>query len=161
MPHVRSRAEAEAIVRAGRYHPQGRRGISGGRTTGFGSIDLIGYLQQANREILLVAMIEDQAGVEAIDDIVSVPGIDMVLEGAVDLSQSYGLPGQHQHPTVQAAIQTVARACQRQGVPFCAVPRAPEQLGQWRRNGVNAFLLGDDRAVAFRAFKAHLAGFKS
>lgn len=64
---------------------------------------------------------------ENIDTIVSVTGIDLVLEGSIGLSQSYGVPGQAQHPDVQAAILAVADACQRQGVPFCAVPRLPKQ----------------------------------
>lgn len=156
VPHVRSRAEAEQIVRAGRYYPDGRRGISGGRTTGFGAIDLVHYFGCANREILLAVMIEDQAGVEAIDEIAGVLGIDMVLEGAVDLSQSYGVPGQHQHPEVQAAIHAVAATCQQKGVAFCAIPRAAGQLDKWREQGINAFLLGDDGGVAFRALKQHV-----
>lgn len=160
VPRVRDRAEAEQIVRAGRYYPEGQRGISGGRTTGFGAVDLVRYFERANREILLVVMIEDQAGVEAIDEIAEVSGIDMVLEGAVDLSQSYGVPGQHQHPEVQAAIHAVAATCRQKGVAFCAIPRSPDQLGKWRRQGVNAFLVGDDRGVAFRALRAHVTGFK-
>lgn len=160
VPHVRSRAVAEQVVHAGRYHPLGQRGISGGRTTGFGTIDLPAYFKRANSEIMLVVMIEDREGVESIDEIASVPGIDMVLEGAVDLSQSYGVPGKHQDPSVQEAIHTVAKSCRRHGVPFCAIPRAPDQLGKWVGQGVNAFLLGDDRGVAFRALKAHVAGFK-
>ncbi|MDZ4262665.1 MAG: aldolase/citrate lyase family protein [Pseudomonadota bacterium] len=160
VPHVRCRAEAEQVVRAGRYHPLGQRGISGGRTTGFGTVDLPTYFKRANSEIMLVVMIEDREGVAAIDEIAAVPGIDMVLEGAVDLSQSYGVPGKHQDPCIQEAINTIAKSCQHHGVPFCAIPRAPEQLDKWIGQGVNAFLVGDDRGVAFRALKAHLAGFK-
>ncbi|WP_305908594.1 aldolase/citrate lyase family protein [Methylomarinum sp. Ch1-1] len=44
-------------------------------------------------EILVAIMIEDRSGVDNLKRILSVPGIDMVLEGAVDLSESYGVPG--------------------------------------------------------------------
>lgn len=159
VPHVRTRAEAEQIVAASRYHPLGARGISGGRTTGFGTIDLATYFERANLEIMVVVMIEDREGVENIDDIVSVPGIDMVLEGAIDLSQSFGVPGNAQHASVQAAIARIAAACERHGVPFCAIPRAPEQFERWFHQGVRAFLLGDDRAVSFRAIRANVARF--
>lgn len=161
VPHVRSRADAEQAVAASRYHPLGSRGISGGRTTGFGTIDLPTYFNRANAEIIVMAMIEDREGVDNLDAILSVAGIDMVLEGAIDLSQSYGVPGQAQHPEVQAAIDKIATACERHAVKFCAIPRAADQLGRWKARGVQAYLLGDDRGVSFRALKAHVSGMRS
>lgn len=156
VPHVCSRAEAGQAVAASRYHPLGCRGISGGRTTGFGTIGLAEYFERANAEIMVVAMIEDREGVDNIDAILSVEGIDMVLEGAVDLSQSFGKPGQPQDGEVRAAIDRMADACGRHGVHFCAVPRSAEQMLGWKARGVRACLLGDDRGVGFRALKAHL-----
>jgi 4-hydroxy-2-oxoheptanedioate aldolase len=160
VPHVRSRDEAELAVASAYYHPRGTRGIAGGRTTGFGTLSLPAYFERANRELMVVAMIEDQEGVEAIEGIVSVPGIDMVLEGAIDLSQSLGVPADAQHPSVQAAIARISQACRSGGVPFCAIPRAPGQCERWREQGVQAFLLGDDRATAFRAMKQVLASYR-
>lgn len=160
VPHVRNRAEAEQIVAASRYYPLGSRGISGGRTTGFGRLALPEYFERANREILVVAMIEDREGVEQLESILSVPGIDLVLEGAVDLSQSFGLPGQMQHPEVCEAVQQIARVCVEKGIPFCAVPRSPSQMVEWQSQKIQAYLLGDDRRVSFRALGAHLGDFK-
>lgn len=130
------------------------------RTAGFGTIDLATYLARANSEIMVVAMIEDCAGVDNLDAILSVTGIDMVLEGAIDLSQSYGVSGQAQHPIVQEAIERIAAGCAARGIPFCAIPRIAEQAASWKARGVQAYLLGDDRGVSFRAIKAHLATFK-
>lgn len=161
VPHVRNRTDAEQAVAASRYYPLGSRGISGGRTTGFGAIDLPTYFERANREIMVVAMIEDKDGVENLAAILSVAGIDMVLEGAIDLSQSYSVPGQVQHPSVQAAIDKIASACSECQVKFCAVPRAADQLDGWKARGVQAYLLGDDRGVSFRALKAHLNGMRT
>ncbi|RJF95504.1 HpcH/HpaI aldolase family protein [Noviherbaspirillum saxi] len=157
VPHVRTRADAEQAVAASRYHPLGSRGISGGRTTGFGTIDLPTYFERANAEIMVVAMVEDSEGVGNLDAILSVAGIDMVLEGAIDLSQSYGVPGQAQHPSVQAAIDRIATACDQHEVKFCAIPRTADQLSRWKERGVQAYLLGDDRSVSFRALKAHVS----
>jgi 4-hydroxy-2-oxoheptanedioate aldolase len=158
--NLRTRAEAERAVAASRFHPLGKRSISGGRQTGFGTIDLATYFERANREIMVVVMIEDREGVENLDEILSVDGIDMVIEGAMDLSHSFGLPGQAQHPSVQDAVHAVARACTRHRVQFCAIPRVPGQLEFWREQGVQAHLLGDDRGVSFRALKGHLAGMR-
>lgn len=156
IPHVNSADEARLAVSASRYHPLGSRGISGGRTTGFGTLGLKDYFALANDEILVAMMIEDRAGVDAIDAILAVPGIGLVIEGAVDLSQSFGVPAEPLHPDVQAAVGHVASRSRAAGVPFCAVPRTDEQIEDWHRQGVNAFLMGDDRGIAFRALKAHL-----
>ena len=160
IPHVSSAEDVRAAVSASRYHPLGSRGISGGRTTGFGTLSLSDYFALANEEILVAVMIEDRAGVDAIDAILAVPGIDLVIEGAVDLSQSFGVPGKPLHPDVQAAIAHLADRSRAFGIPFCAVPRADGQIEAWRRQGVHAFLVGDDRGVAFRAFKSHLQDWR-
>lgn len=87
-------------------------------------------------------------------EMIGCAGYDFVI---LDLSQSYGMPGDAQHPEVQAAVARVAQACRAHGVPFCAVPRNPGQYPHWRAQGVLAFLLGDDRSIAFRALRQGLA----
>lgn len=157
VPHVRSQAEAEQIVAASRYHPRGSRGISGGRTTGFGRLTLPEYFERANKEIMVVVSIEDREGVEQLESIISVLGIDLVLEGAVDLSQSFGVPGQMQHPQVCEAVQRIAQMCTDKGIAFCAIPRSPSQMTDWQSRNIPVYLLGDDRGVNFRALAAHLS----
>lgn len=161
IPHVSSAEEARLAVSASRYHPLGSRGISGGRTTGFGTLGLKDYFALANTELLVAVMIEDRAGIEAIDSILATPGIDLVIEGAVDLSQSLGVPGEPLHVDVQAALQHVAARSRAAGVQFCAVPRADGQIADWHQQGVNAFLIGDDRGIAFRALKSHLGDWRN
>ncbi|WP_148862858.1 HpcH/HpaI aldolase family protein [Marinobacter fonticola] len=160
VPRVRNAAEARAVVNMARYAPQGERGITGGRTTGFGTLPLGRYLEQANREILVVLMIEDAEGLRNGEDIARVPGVDWLLEGAVDLSQSLGVPGEPLHPHVQEAIRGLAEACRTAGRHFCALPRTAEQLAHWRAWGAQAFLLGEDRSIMFRQLKAHLDNSK-
>ncbi|MFC4766594.1 HpcH/HpaI aldolase family protein [Effusibacillus consociatus] len=160
VPHVRTKEEAEAIVSASRYYPQGNRSLNGGRPAGFGKLDLQTYIQTANEEIMVVAMIENREGVEHIDEILSVPGIDMVLEGAADLSQSYGVPWQTRAPVVREALQRVQETASRAGVPYCAIPRAEEDFPAWHNKGVRVFVLGDERGTAFRALAAHLKKFE-
>jgi 4-hydroxy-2-oxoheptanedioate aldolase len=49
---------------------------------------------------------------------------------------------------------------QQKGVPFCAIPRVPEDFTFWKERRVQAFVLGDERGIAYRALKAHLSSFK-
>jgi 2-keto-3-deoxy-L-rhamnonate aldolase RhmA len=160
VPHIGSRSDADAAVRAARYAPAGMRSLNGGRVPGFGLIDLTEYIRRANDEVMVIAMIEDAEGVEALPEILSggsTGGIDLVLEGAADLSQSYGIPWQTRHPTVTAALRRIHTVCVERSVPFCAIPRTREDHDAWRRAGVTAFVLGEERGLAARVLRRHLA----
>ncbi len=90
VPMVNSRAEAEAVVQAARYAPLGQRSIGGQLHAANFDTDSATYYQRANDEILVVLMIEHVKAIEAIDDILSVPGIDVAFIGPNDLHQSMG-----------------------------------------------------------------------
>lgn len=156
VPHVRTRADIDAAVRAARYAPEGMRSLNGGRVPGFGRIDLTAYLAMANAEIMVIPMIEDASGVDSLAGILSGGGVDLVIEGAADLSQSLGVAWQTRHPRVQQALRQTQATCSSHGVPFCALPRTPEDHERWRSAGVRAFVLGEERGLAARALRSHL-----
>lgn len=160
VPRVNDMAEAQAVVAAARYAPQGQRGVTGGRTTGFGTLALGDYLVRANDEILVVLMIETRRGVDNLDAILHVPGVDWILEGAMDLALSYGVGPNVMHADVQQAIATVARKTRLAGARFCAIPRAPGQFERWREAGVDTFLLGEDRGILFRRLREYRDSFE-
>jgi siderophore synthetase component/2-keto-3-deoxy-L-rhamnonate aldolase RhmA len=154
VPRVENADEMRRIVAACKYHPEGTRSLNGGRPGSFGKHSLADYTVKANREVMVVPMIETQAGVENISEILSVPGIDLVLEGAADLSQSLGLPWRIADEPVQQALRRIQQACARAGIPYCAIPRADGDYQAWRARGVRTFVLGDERGIAFRALQA-------
>lgn len=158
VPRVRSGAGARAAVRAARHHPLGERGLDAGRAAGFGDVDLAELVRRADEEVLVAVMVEDRDGVEAIDEIVAVPGLDLVVEGAADLSHSLGVPWETSHPRVREALHAVEGACRRNGVGFCAIPRVPGDLDAGWDRGVRTFVLGEARSLAFRALRAPLTG---
>jgi staphyloferrin B biosynthesis citrate synthase len=110
---------------------------------------------------MVVAMIEDAEGVDTLDDILAVPGVDLVLEGAADLSQSYGVPWQTRHPVVREALTRIADTCRAHGVEFCAIPRTTDDHREWAARGVRAFVLGEERGIAARALRAHLEAHRA
>ncbi|WP_219418631.1 HpcH/HpaI aldolase family protein [Pseudonocardia nigra] len=156
VPHVRRRPDVDAAIRAARYAPEGMRSLGGGRVPGFGRIDLVDYVRRANAEIMVVPMIEDAEAVDDLPAILAGGGVDLVLEGAADLSQSYGVPWQTRHPRVRDAVRRVHTTCTEHGVPFCAIPRTRSDHEEWRAAGVRAFVLGEERGLAARALRAHL-----
>lgn len=156
-PRIRTAAAAQQAARLCHFAPFGERGLNATWHSRYGRDDLHAATHAARDQTLVVAMIEDAEGVEQADAIAAVPGIDIVLEGAADLSQSLGVTWQTRHPDVLAAVSRIDAAARRQGKTFCALPRAPEDFDTWRRSGCRMFVLGDDRGIARRAFTAHLS----
>jgi 4-hydroxy-2-oxoheptanedioate aldolase len=160
VPHVCSAREVQEAVRRARYAPDGMRSLNAGRPARFGIDDLASFVREANKQVMVVPMIEDREGVERIDEIVSVPGITMVLEGAADLSQSYGVAWQTSHRLVQRALRRIQCGVSQHRIPFCAIPRSPEEIAHWSRQGVRAFVLGEQRGIVLRGLRDHLQMFR-
>lgn len=88
-PMINSREEAEALVDACRYPPQGRRSNGPVRAGLYGGASP--YQERANDEILAIAMLETRQAIENFEAIMSVKGLDGVYFGPSDLAFSYGL----------------------------------------------------------------------
>lgn len=101
VPHVSTVAEAESIVRAARYSPLGERGLSPyTRVHNYSHQNLADSLHAANENTFIGILVEGEEGIENLDKIASVDGIDLIYLGIYDLSQSVGLPGQLNHERV-------------------------------------------------------------
>ena len=103
VPYIESAEAARAAVSAMRYGPRGIRGMAGmTRATRYGKVD--DYFTRAEEELCLVLQIESKAGLDAMEEIASVDGVDALFIGPADLSASLGHPGNTSHPDVVAAI---------------------------------------------------------
>lgn len=100
VPHVNTRAEAEAVVEAGKFAPLGKRGMFTSRQ-GFGVGD---YFKTANDQSLLIVLIEDIAAVQNLDEILKVDHIDVFFVAPNDLATSMGQIGNMGHPEVQRTV---------------------------------------------------------
>ncbi|QGL57058.1 Achromobactin biosynthetic protein AcsB [Pseudomonas coronafaciens pv. garcae] len=156
LPMIESPEQLADAITACKYHPLGRRSLNAGRPGSFGKHSLAQYVEAANQQIMVVAMIESAEGVRRAAEIAAVPGLDMILEGAADLSQSLGMPWQIDQPDVQQALSDTWQAAQAAGVAYCTIPRQPGDAARWLARGVKAFVLGDERGIAFRALHARL-----
>jgi len=112
VPHVMKRADAERVVEACRYPPQGRRGTCPRVRAGhYGLLNAKDYYAEANREVQAIILVEDPEALDRIDDILSTPGLDIVYIGLADLSQSMGFPGQGLNaPEIRNALNAVCEA---------------------------------------------------
>lgn len=151
VPRVTSEAEAAEAVRRARYAPRGIRGLNAGRLGRYGDCDLPALPARLDAETLVVAMIEDAAGLAAAPDIAGLDGIDGLLFGAADYSQAIGLPWQTGAPAVLAAGAAVARACREAGIHAFAIARSEADLPRLRDEGVAGLLVANDRGLLRRA----------
>ena len=90
IPYVNSRAEAEAAVSACKYPPEGTRGAAmSPRAARYGT-STSQYFADANRDMVVIVSVETQEAVENLDEILSVPGLDGIFIGPMDLAVSLG-----------------------------------------------------------------------
>lgn len=116
IPYVQSAEEAARAVAVVRYPPAGIRGVSLlTRATQFGRI--AGYGKTANAEICLIVQIETSESIDALDEIMSVDGVDAVFVGPADLAASMGHIGEPGHPEVKAIVEDVFRRIVAGGKP--------------------------------------------
>lgn len=104
IPMVETAAQARELVRAVTYPPHGIRGVGSAlaRASSFAAIP--DYLQTARNEICLLVQVENRAGLDALDEILKVEGIDGVFIGPSDLAADMGHIGAADAPEVEAAV---------------------------------------------------------
>ncbi|CAB3749531.1 4-hydroxy-2-oxo-heptane-1,7-dioate aldolase [Burkholderia sp. MSh2] len=115
VPMVQSADEARAAVAATRYPPHGVRGVGSALARASRWNRIGDYLHRANDEMAVLVQVETRAGLDAIDAIARVDGVDGVFIGPADLAADLGHLGNPGHPDVQAAIDGAIRAIKAAG----------------------------------------------
>lgn len=127
--HVQTAAQAESIVRAMRFFPEGERGMAPfTRMHDWSSENLAQKLAEANRWQLAGILVEDREGLENLDDMLAIAGLDLVYLGIYDISQVLGFPGQVDHPAVLEAVASAVRRIDAAGKVAGAVARDADHL---------------------------------
>jgi 4-hydroxy-2-oxoheptanedioate aldolase len=157
VPRVGSAAAARAALAAARYPPLGERGFGPGRAAAYGAD--AGYVERANRELVVGVQVETRSAVERIDEIVAVDDLDLVFVGPNDLALSLGLPGGPDDVELARVIADVldrARAAGRATGIFAA---SAADARRWLDHGAQLLVLGSDLlfvSLGARALRAEL-----
>jgi 4-hydroxy-2-oxoheptanedioate aldolase len=153
-PRCDDAAEAREVVRWAKFAPLGQRGIDGSSPDApYGSMRLTEYLQAANEQTFVAIQVEDQGGVNHAREIAAVEGVDVVFLGPGDFSILSGVPGQFDHPLVQAAIRDVAAAAQAAGKHWGMPCNTPEDSARLISLGARFFFHGTDILLLKSAFE--------
>ena len=111
VPMVETAEQAQHIVESAKYPPAGRRGAAFGVAhDDYLDGDIVEKMRHANSEGILIAQIETARGLDNVEKIAAVPGIDVLWIGHFDLTNSLGIPAQFEHPRYREAVRRVLEA---------------------------------------------------
>jgi 2-keto-3-deoxy-L-rhamnonate aldolase RhmA len=145
VPRVETRAQVEYIVSCAKYPPLGKRGCSVMKGhNDYQKAELHEFTTRMNQENLVILQIERKEAVEAIDDLLSVAGVDAIVFGPKDLALSLGRPENFEDAETQAAMDKVLRSCQEHGIIAGLHTPQIAALLDWHRKGVNLLTWSTD-----------------
>lgn len=157
-PVIESAAEARQLVAWSKPPPEGLRGACPETRSGrYFSSGMEGYLEAA-RDVVLTMMIESPAGVEAINEISCIPGVDLLMVGPLDLSASLGTtPDDHR---INEARLCAIRAAQENGIDVIESVFDAESIQTWSAHGSRIFSDAVDTVIFQRSLASRVQSFK-
>ena len=105
------------------------------------------------RDTVVMLMIEKKGAVDHLDEILALPGLDMIQWGGADYSMSVGMAGQRGNPEIQATEKRVIETALKYGVQPRAEIGSPDQARYYLDLGVRHFSIGTDLFVLYQWFK--------
>ncbi len=161
VPMVETEEQARLIVQSSKYPPAGRRGAAFGVAhDDYLGNDILETMRSANDEILLIAQIETVQGVENVERIAAVEGIDVLWIGHFDLTNSMGIPGQFTHPDYRRALDRVVDVCNRSGKAAGFMVSGVEDGRNMLAQGFRALAYWGDLWIYQRALRDGITGIR-
>jgi 2-keto-3-deoxy-L-rhamnonate aldolase RhmA len=158
LPFTSTPALARQAVAACRYPPAGLRG-SGADLAAFRWPAPGGYYDFADKNVMVVAIVENMEGLSNIDAIAGTPGIDVIFIGTSDLSFALGLRGEQEHPRLEAAVAKIAAAVRKHGKALGRPAWTVEQVRKFQKQGFQFFMVGMELDFMARGVAQFLAPF--
>ena len=160
IPYVQSEEEARNAVAYTRYPPEGLRGVAGTtRATRFGRVK--DYARRAHEEMCVLVQIENRAGLESLERIAAVEGVDGVFIGPADLHASLGYPGETANPEVMPIIDDAIRRIRHAGKAPGVLTGVEGDARRWLQCGGLFVAVGADLGLLARESEKLAAKFKS
>lgn len=144
---VNTKADAKRVVDAVKYPPMGTRAFGPGRHLGrhrYG-IDRKTYVDYWNQESIVMFLVESREGVDNLEDIVTVPGIDVMGIGQGDLAVDLGAPApRFGNPDCVKAVEKLLALCKPRGIQVRDIFGDMEMAMKWYAKGIRVFEWGFD-----------------
>lgn len=161
IPMVETVEQAQELVQAMHYPPKGVRGVGSAlaRASRWNQVD--NYLQQADQEMCLLLQIETVKGLENLNAIAALDGVDGIFIGPADLSASMGHLGNPDHPAVQAAIESSFKIIKSHNKAAGILHENEEEAKHFIDMGFNFVAVGVDTSLFVNSCQKRLQAFKT
>ena len=160
VPHVDGASRAREVVAACRYRG-GKRGFSNTtRAGGYGARSIAQLTVEADEQVACVAMIEDLAALDRLEEIAAVPGLNAVFIGRGDLTVAMGLDSPAD-PKVHAAVTRIAAAARASNLPVMVLPGSRADALAMAELGATAFVLSNDQSFLMKAAQQALDEYRT
>jgi 2-keto-3-deoxy-L-rhamnonate aldolase RhmA len=160
VPAVESVDEARLVASSARFPPLGRRGFGLLMRDEWEPEGVPATIEKANAETLVLVQIETALGLEAVDEIAHVDGIDVLWIGHFDLTASLGIPGDFADALYREAVDRILEAGAAAGKPVGMVCGSPEEGAELVERGFRILAYSIDIVVYEDAVKAGLDGLR-
>jgi 2-dehydro-3-deoxyglucarate aldolase/4-hydroxy-2-oxoheptanedioate aldolase len=161
VPLVDTREQAERIVSFTRYPPQGRRGAAFGFAhDDYQGGDVIEKMRAIHGRTLVICMIETRAGLDNVEAIAAVDGVDVVWLGHFDLTNFLGIPGQFSHLQYRDAVKRIAGAAAKHGKTAGYMAASAELGREYLGHGYRMIATGTDQGLLQQATAQLIGSWK-
>jgi 4-hydroxy-2-oxoheptanedioate aldolase len=162
-PYIETAEQVKALAGAVKYKPVKGKKLAD-KLEGKADFEpaLAAYIDKANSDNILLINIESTAGIEALDDLLAVPGLDGVVIGPHDLSCSLGVPENYDHPLFEEAVRGILKKCRDRelGAGIHFMGGADKEIGWAREAGLNLFIHSGDLHLFTGVLKRDLERIK-
>jgi len=154
IPQINNKENAINAVKSVKYSPQGERGVCRYvRAANYSSMDKYKYFEYANQETIIISHIEGVEGINNLEEILSVPELDVIFIGPYDLSQSLGIPGKVNDPLVIEKMKEVIKKCKKRNIAVGTFADDTETAKFWISLGVQYMSFSVDVGILYDASK--------
>jgi 2-dehydro-3-deoxyglucarate aldolase/4-hydroxy-2-oxoheptanedioate aldolase len=162
VPLVDTAEQAQFIVSCTRYPPEGRRGAAFGFAhDDYQGGDVVEKMRMIHERTLVIAMIETAKGLENVEAIAAVPGVDVLWLGHFDLTNFLGIPGDFSHSKYKDAVKRITAAADRHG-KAAGYMAADEALGrEYLGHGFRMIATGTDQGMLQAAIARNIGAWRS
>ena len=144
IPHVDTVEKAKLASKSARYGLSGRGFAGSTRWAAYATEHMPSIIKRSNEETIVLAQIEEPAGVDKATEIAAIDGIDGLFVGPADLSVGYGYDHQNSGE-LKAALVSVGEASRKAGKAFVSFVPNPEKAHEWNKDfGVTLFFIASE-----------------